>query len=91
MSDCVSIVVVCSGACDVAIGDLNCLVRSSYVSHSYATKLKIGLQPDPRASRFGAGYARLIWVVARTVCLHMTASQLFVEFVLPRIVSQSSI
>ena len=24
-----SIVVVCSGACDVAIGDLNCLVRSS--------------------------------------------------------------
>ena len=23
------------------------------------TKLNIGLQPDPRASRFGAGYARL--------------------------------
>ena len=31
------------------------------------------------------------WVVATTVCLHMTASQLFVEFVLPWNVSQSSL
>ena len=35
------------------------IVTSSYVLHSYGTKLNIGLQPDPRASRFGAGYARL--------------------------------
>ena len=36
------------------------IVTSSYVLYSYGTKLNIGLQPDPRASRFGTDYARLM-------------------------------